>query len=252
MKSRTILSALALFGAAFASADHNWRLDSTYDFFGTTDFGGASFHDVDLVMGGGSVDDSYGWAVSTGFRDVDDTNPFTLSLNTYPFFGRSAAKPILEGSLILGVLDALPSDTPGQQHLVLFTSPTVADRIENLAFGTIFDTSNQSVRYTEETLIDALIVAHGDGSEADKQESYDIINAFRFDVARNANVGPNGTRGDAWFSPSEGFSVVIFSDARKIGTGTNPFTTTFTPVPEPASFAVLGVGALALLRRRRR
>ena len=136
---------------------------------------------------------------------------------------------------------------------MIFTNPTAASRMQNIAFGTIFDTSNQSVRYTEETLIDSLLTAHNDGiSEADKQEAYDIINTFRFDVARNANVGPNGTKGDAWFSPSTGFSVVVFSDGQIIGSGTNAFTTSFQPVPEPASFIALGIGALALLKRRRR
>ena len=252
MNPRTILSALGLLAAAFASAEHNWHLESTYAYSITGNVGTSVLHDVEKVMEGGSVDDTYGWGVSSSF-DGGNSGTTSLSLDTYPFFGRDASRPVLERSLLFGVIDDLPNDAAGQQHLVLFVNPLAAARMSGAAYGTIFGTSNQgNPPLTEEQVIEATLFVHTDASDAAKRPYYDKLDTFRNAIAKNANVGVNGTPGSVWFSPQQGFDIVTFSDGLIVGSGTNVSNATFNPVPEPASFAVLGLGAVALVRRRRR
>lgn len=251
MKSRTILSAFVLLGAAFASADHSWRLDSYYDYQLTGDLGSSVLRDVEEVMEGHGIDGDYGFGVSSSFGG-GNAGQGHLSLDTYPFFGLASSEPILDRSLLFGVIDNLPNDAPGQEHLVLFMNPTAAERVQNIAYGTIFDTVVQGVQYTEETIIDATEKVHSELSDDEKRPYYDILDVFRNTISKNANVGPSGTKGSIWFAPEEGFSIVTFSDGLTIGSGTNSVTKTLNPVPEPASMAVLAVGALGALRRRRK
>ena len=251
MKTRTILSALTTLAAAFASADHNWHLDSTYTYALTGNVGTSVLHDVEKVMEGGSVDGSYGWGVSSSFEG-GNVGTTALSLDTYPFFGTAAARPILERSFLFGVIDDLPNDAPGQNHLVLFVNPTAAARMSGLAFGTVFGTINQgNPPLTEEGIIEATLFVHTDASDRAKRPYYDTLDFFRNAIAKNANVGVNGTKDSVWFAPSEGFRIVTFSDGLIVGEGTNAFNATIAPVPEPACFAALGLGAAALLRRRK-
>ena len=128
MKIRTILSALALLPLAVAAhAGGNWRLDSTYTygFTGPT----AAFHDLETVMGGSSLGDTYGWGSSVGYFGPSPTDEFGMSFDTTPFnefLGGSPTEPVLKESFALGIMDALPTDAAGQTHLVLFMNPTAA------------------------------------------------------------------------------------------------------------------------------
>ena len=257
MKNRSFLSALALLGASFAAAGQNYRVDASYDFSFGTHY--ERFHDLEAIMAGGSVEDGgnpYGWSSATGFHG-DSPTDYTLSFDTTPFYdflGQNPARPFLEESFAFGILDGLPTDgTPQQEHLVLLMDPTAAQRVQNIAFGTIFGTSAQPYPYTEETVIDALEKLHDDSIPDDQKGDYlAIVHNFRDSVARQANVGSGGTTGTCWFGPGADFSVVTFSDGLTVGGGTSNYTITALPAPEPASFAALGVGVVALLRRRRR
>lgn len=256
MKPRPILFALTLMGSTFAVADGNWELDSTYTYTFTKDV--ATFHDVEGDMGGDAVAGDYGWGSASSFDGTIPDGTFGLSFDTAPFdaiLGTNLSQPILEQSFFFGVMDALPTDAPGQQHLVLFMNPTAASNVQDIAYGTLFGTSNQPYQYTEETVIDALEKLHDPTiADGDKGEYRTIVDNFRDAVAKNANVGPDGAVDTAWFMPSEGFSIVTFSDGNIVGSGTNTYTTRFTPLPtpEPAPLIALATGALALLRRRRR
>lgn len=257
MKPRSILSFFALAAAAFASADHNWHLDSFYDYAITANVGTATLRDVEEAMEGGFVDDPYsGFGVSSSFAG-GNVGQGHLSLDTYDFFGKAASRPFVRESLLFGVMQGLPQDVldgnADQKHLVLFMNPTAAANVANVAFGDVFGTSAQGPTvYTEETLIDATEKVHTDLSDAAKRPYYDILDTFRYSIARRANVGVGGTQDTIWFTPQSGFRTVIFSNGATIGTGTNTTVTTLTPVPEPASLAALGIGAAAFLRRRKR
>ena len=251
MRLRTTFSALSLLVAAFAAADHNWNLKSSYEFAITGDVGASTLHDLEFVMEGGFKDSpDSGWGLTTSF-EPGNSGTLSADFDTFPFYGRAASEPFLRESLFFGVIDDLPTDGSGpQKHLVLFMDPLAAARVQGAAYGTIFNTDNQSIQITEETLVEALETVHTDLSDEEKLPYYRTIYDFRDTVAREANVGVNGTRGSLWFSPGA-FDIVTFSSGQTIGSGTNAFATRFSPVPEPASMLALGLGAAGFLRRRR-
>ena len=205
MKTTPILFALTLFPALASAQAGNWSLTSTYtySFTGAT----ASFHDIEAGMEGGSADGSYGWGSYSSFNGDASGGSYSLSFDTTPFdgfLGDSPSEPYLQDSFAFGVMDALPGDPVGQQHLVLFMNPEAASNVQNIAYGTIFGTSNQPYQYTEEDVINALEELHSSIPEADKDPYRTIVDNFRGDVAKNANVGPNGAVDTAWFTPGRG------------------------------------------------
>lgn len=254
MRYRSILSVLALATAAF-SAGQTWHLDSTYSFDLNVDTGNALLRDLEFKMDGGYVDTpESGWGVSTSFYNngngARNSDTVTVSMDTGP----DSTEPYLTRSLFFGVIQGLPQDitdgNPDQKHLVLFVNNDAAAAMKDIAYGTIFGTDNQTYHITEESLIDAIETVHRDDlTDEQKLDYYQTIYDFRDTVAHQANVGPNGTPGDIWFGPNQSFSIVMFSDGTTIGSGTSSYRA--APVPEPASFAALGLGAVALLRRRR-
>ncbi len=251
MKLRLGLISLAALVSAFANADINWHLESTYTYSITGNLGQAVLRDVEEVMQGGTVDNSYGWGVSSSFAG-GNSGTTTLSMDTYPFFGTNSAEPVLQQSLLFGVLDTLPTDGQTQKHLVIFMDPLAAARTSGVSFGTIFGTSVQGNPLTEEQIIFATEQVHRDDlSDEEKVGYYDQLDLFRNEMTQHANLGVNGTEGSAWFAPGA-FSIVTFSDGQIIGSGTNSFQTNVQTVPEPASMAALGIGALTLLKRRKR
>lgn len=251
MKLRFGFLGLATLTAAFANADHNWHLESTYTYSITGNVGQAVLRDVEKIMEGGTIDNSYSWGVSSSF-DGGNSGTTTLSMDTYPFFGTSSAQPVLERSLLFGVMDAFPTDAAGQKHLVIFMDPLAAARTSGISFGTIFGTSVQGTPLTEEQIIFATEQVHReDLTEEQKTGYYEQLDLFRNGMAKHANVGVNGTEGSVWFAPGN-FSIVTFSDGLTIGSGTNSSQATLQSVPEPASMAALGLGALALLKRRKK
>ncbi len=242
MSVRSILTASFLSVTAAASAD--FTLTSTYTYSVTGDVGTAYLRDVEFVMEGGNVDGNGGWGVSTSFFNnlVDDgsqaSNAGTLSVSY-----DQGPEPFLRESLLFGIMQGFPTDgSPEQKHLVLFMDPTSASNVKDIAFGTVFPTTN------EDALIGAIEFVHEEShSDAEKEPYYETIHAF-WDAARNALAGSNPEpQRSAWFAGGGDFSIVAFSDGKTVGSGTNRVTV----VPEPASLVALGVGAASMLRRRK-
>lgn len=247
MKLHTILSALTFLGAASAMADGgSWYLQANYNYtFDTTVSGDtASFGDLEVAMTVNGVDGSYtnqNW--KTGGYGVNYPSD-----SAFDFMSTDGAEPVLNDSFLMGVL----TDANQTQHLVLFMNPTAAGNISGTPYDGVFATSAQPDQYTEGQVIGALTDLHGGGTPAHQDDDYSIIYNFEDQVARNANVGTNGTLGDAWFTADQGFSIVEFSNGVTVGSGTVSVDKRFTPVPEPASMLALGVGAVGVLRRRKR
>lgn len=240
MKSRSVLATALAAIAVTASAQHNWILTSTYTYSLGDNWASTQLNMMG-IMAGGSVDDSYGWG-SSAWSFNRDSSPASLQFTT-DWFDPFAAEPTLNESLFIGVATDMPGDPPGQKHIVFFMDSSAASNIEHIAWGTVFTTT------LEAQLIDAYERAIVDFNDT---EAWDFLNEFVNVKAKEAKVGPGGLPGSIWFGPNENFSIVAFSDALIIGDGFNSVSTEFVPVPEPASMAALGLGAAALLRRRRK
>lgn len=159
------------------------------------------------------------------------------TLLTNPF-----AKPFpYQSAVLIGLVQDLVGDPPGQKHVVLFMNNQAASNVQNIAWGTIFlDTLEQQL------IADIELATSGQDwpiIEPGLQGVSDFLQA-----AKSAQVGPNGTSGSIWFDIGSSFSVVAFSDGQIIGDGESYHEA----VPEPASLAALGIGAIALLRRKRK
>jgi hypothetical protein len=242
MKSKLLAAIVLASASVVAAAQHNWQLSSTYTFSLDPEWGPVEVTNIIAIMEGGSVNNTYGWG-STTWPLSSSSSPVTLGFDTY-WFDPFAAEPTVIGSLFLGIVRDLPDDPPGQDHVVLFMDSQAAGNINNIAWGTIFSNTN------EESLLFA--IEQATTLPLEEAESYwGEIDTFVHGDGMHGHLGPSGTEGSAWFGPNEDFSIVAFSDAKIIGSGTNLVQTTLQPVPEPCSMVVLGIGALVALRKRR-
>lgn len=241
MRFKLATLAIAVLGATYASADHNWHLESHYT-FSVDPAWGSKVTNIICMMEGGSVDNSYGWGSKAWAFDSSSTP--TLAFDT-AWFDVNAAEPTLIGSLHVGIVQDLPNDAPGQKHAVLFMDSEAASRTSNIAWGTFFNHTN------ENSLIYAIEQATSGGTWEYIQPFLQEIDTFAQGDAKHGNLGPSGTEGSAWFSPTQNFSIVAWSDGKVIGTGSNTWETQMQSVPEPSSMLVLAAGPLLLINRRR-
>lgn len=249
MKLRNVIFLPAIGLAAFASADWNWHLTSTYEWSLNGSWGSAEVSNIIFGMEGGSVDNSYGWGAGM-WSGHSSWGSATMTFDTY-WFNHQAAEPTLTGSFHMGLTHDLPGDAQGQEHVVFFMDTEAAANVENIAWGTVFAGLPPEHTYTEETIIQAI----HDFTEAPDQATFDaaavIIDDFKGYTIRHARVGPGGTEGSMLFGPGEDFTIMAFSDGSIGGSGSSNWGTELQAVPEPTGLAALGVGALVFFRRRR-
>lgn len=181
------------------------------------------------------VEDNAGGGGSVTWAFTAEGESTTLLSNPFP-----SDFPVTS-SLLIGLVQDLDGDPSGQKHVVLFMNDDAASNVQHIAWGTIFTTTLEP-----QLIADIELATSGQDWEI-IQPGLDGVWEFA-QAAKSARVGPGGQEGSAWFDMEGGFSLVAFSDGQTIGSGTSYNSV----VPEPASLAALGVGALALIRRKRR
>jgi len=188
-----------------------------------------------------SSDPASGTSLTWAFQT--DAYPFVTTI-TNPF---PTDVPTVS-SLAIGIVQDLPNDAPGQEHLVLFMDPAAAARVQQIAWGSVFTT----------TLEDELMQSVHDATsglpfdDPTLQAGLNAVFDFVDHAATNAQVGPGGTSGSAWFATGGAFSVVAWSDAQTIASGVSSIATV-SAVPEPQVYALMlgGIGIVAWTARRR-
>lgn len=175
---------------------------------------------------------------------------------TWPFSASGSGSTVLENpfghdemvveSLLIGLVQDLPGDAPGQKHVVLFMNDYAASNALGIAWGTLFPTQ------LEDSLIAAIELATSGQPHSIIDPGVNAVLEFGDHDATFGNLGPGGLPGTAWFGPGDSFTAVAFSTGQTIGAGTSQQNFVPTAVPEPASVStgLAGIGALLLLRRK--
>jgi hypothetical protein len=172
---------------------------------------------------------------------------------TDPFLKSSANPPV--DALMVGLVQDLPGDAPGQKHVVLMMSSAAAQAATNIAWGTLFRNTLE-----EQLIADIELATSGLPIEAIEPALNNLFD-FAGGDARGGILGPGGVPIDAWFTvagvqpgsvTSAGFKVMAFSTGQLIGEGT-AFTDAVAVVPEPQAWAMwlAGLSALGFVARRR-
>lgn len=176
----------------------------------------------------------------------------TTTLIDDPFLKSSANAP-LDG-LMLGLVQDLAGDPPGQKHMVLLMSSAAADLSANIAWGTLFANTNET------ELIANLELATSGQDFSIIEPGLNALYAFALGDARTGVLGPGGVATDAWFSlgmvspgatTTSSFKLVAFSSGQIIGEGIASLQT-LSPVPEPEGGVLLMVGLLVVSMAARR
>jgi len=170
-----------------------------------------------------------------------------------PFLKSSANAP--RDALMLGLVQDLPGDAPGQEHLVLMLANAAAGAARQIAWGTLF-------RQTLEADLIAALHTDTSGLPFEQiQPEIDKLYTFAGGDARSGILGTTMQPIDAWFAlpgvgpgqvATTGFTVMAFSDGQILGDGVATVSAVAeVPEPQPGAMLLAGLAALGWLARRR-
>ncbi|MBN9501526.1 MAG: hypothetical protein BGO01_04495 [Armatimonadetes bacterium 55-13] len=218
------LSIFGLLGALATVASAQVQYLTSYDV--TLDFGSPVTNIMmgEKTEGGGSLT----WAFEASGNGTTTLN------NPFP-----SPEP-KTSALLIGIVQDLPGDPEGQKHVVLMMDNNAASLVNHIAWGTVFPTT------LEEQLISDLELATSGQDWEIIQPGLDGVSTFLDGEAMNI-LGPGGFTDSAWFDLNDSFTVMAFSDGQVIGSGQSHLAA----VPEPTSCAAIGIGLIAMVRRRK-
>lgn len=168
------------------------------------------------------------------------TLPFSASGPGSTTWTNGGSSPNHDISFVLGIATYASEIEDPQKHAVLFMNDDAAAYADANVWSTLF----QDIE--EADLISSIEAATNGQSQEEINAGLTTVSTFG-EYAKTFPSTHNSTK-SAWFTLGGGYKVVSFSTGRIIGSGIS--TKPSAPVPEPASMLVLGLGGMALLRRR--
>lgn len=181
------------------------------------------------------LEENDGFGATTWAFGADGEGQTTI---TNPFLTEA---PITR-SLLVGLIQDLPGDAPGQKHVVLIMDPTAAALSENIAWGTLFRNTLE-----DQLIADIELATSGQPFEL-IQPGLDGLGQFANGDARDGILDPQGVPVSAYFATGGEFVVESWSSGTVLGRGTSAVVA----VPEPASVGIVVVAAGVVGLRRRR
>jgi hypothetical protein len=179
-----------------------------------------------------------------GDGSLGTTNSFAISAGTFNFadyFLKSSANPPID-TFFMGV----STDHASAEHLVLAVGSAYAAGLVSGGedFSEIFPNYSETSLISDLTLIDGFNPQQGDPGYDTVQTARSELVDFGFDLS-----------GRGGFTPALGgpLTLLSFSSATVVGSGSADLINVGTPAPEPASWALMiaGFGVVGASLRRR-
>jgi hypothetical protein len=212
------------FQAAFALNIYHYNIDN----------GPFALHDVVLLS---QLDLFNATGINFGPNNTDPFNVAAgghLTINSHFTVNGQGATTV--GALLMGIAQDLPGDAPGQKHAVVMMNDAAANAAAGIDWGTLFPNTDE-----DQLISDIENSVSGATTGFTGMSDY-----FHGDAQTGIHSGSNVL--SAWFTPGDHFTIETWSGGQIIGSGTSSVTS----VPEPATMAVLGLGVVGVIRRRRR
>jgi hypothetical protein len=169
---------------------------------------------------------------------------------TWAFEAQGAATTVLDNpflqnplptrSLLFGITNGLPLDGEDPlDHVVIFMNQGLGSYVEGQLWENLFP------NFLESNILQGILDITTGTTEEQVNAGFAAIDPFLNYL--ESFTAPDENQYSAWFNTGDDFSVMAFSDAVNIGTGSS----SITPVPEPTTMGMAAFGVLAYLRRRK-